>query len=191
MVVIFGWEPARRRISARRRRSPVRTATTTSSCITSGPRSGSASTSSRWSRTELTSTLCPICRHGLQLKPGQQHAVNEMRASTSRFRRRALEPGPLPVAGRAVLGGVRRCSSGQQVLWPAPRFPPPASAAAEPPGAVLRSRSSSGPGRSWTRTGADRRGSSRRRSDACRRRGECLGGAPVGRRRRRGRAASR
>jgi hypothetical protein len=74
---------------------------------------------------------CPICRHGLQLKPGQQPAVNEMRASTSLFRRRALNQAFYQSRVEQFWAAFGVAPSGQQVLRPAPTIPPPASVAAE------------------------------------------------------------
>ncbi len=75
---------------------------------------------------------CPICRHGLPLKPGHQGAVNEMRASTSLFRRGALNQAFYQSRVEQFWATFGVAPSGQQVLHPAPTIPSPASATAGP-----------------------------------------------------------
>ena len=55
---------------------------------------------------------CPICRHGLQIHPGQQTAVARMHATTNAFRTRAMTLEAYQPSGRAVLAGARGRSIG-------------------------------------------------------------------------------
>jgi hypothetical protein len=68
---------------------------------------------------------CPTCRQGLQLRPEQRSAVEQMQATTSSFRRGKF---PAEAYGQRVEQFWRTLGvapSGQQVVRPAPTAPPP------------------------------------------------------------------
>ena len=72
---------------------------------------------------------CPICRHGLQVRPEQRGEVQGMQATTAQFRRGAY---PADAYGTRVehfwrVLGVG--TMGEQVVHPSPSIPPPRSAA--------------------------------------------------------------
>ncbi len=76
---------------------------------------------------------CPICRHGLQLAPGQRQAADQMRAATSMFRRGAVPQDYYLATVEAFWAKLGVAPSGQQVLRPAPTVPPPLSGEAAAP----------------------------------------------------------
>lgn len=75
---------------------------------------------------------CPICRHGLQLAPGQRPSVDKMRAATSSFRRGAIPQDYYLSTVQRFWAALGVAPSGQQVLHPAPTVPPPAPGVAGP-----------------------------------------------------------
>ena len=75
---------------------------------------------------------CPVCRNGLQLKPENQAAVNQMRASTSQLRAGALDEASYRARVERFWATLGVAPSGQQVLHPAPTMPPPVAAAGGP-----------------------------------------------------------
>ena len=86
---------------------------------------------------------CPICRHGLQVRPDQRPAINEMRAATSVFRRGAYQQDAYRAKAETFWRTLGVASTGAQAAAPAlpaavppqrpapaqqPGFPPPAAA---------------------------------------------------------------
>ena len=80
---------------------------------------------------------CPICRSGLQLRPENRPAVEQMRATTSQFRRGALPQDPYQARVERFWRTLGVGPSGKQVVRPAPTIPSPATVAAQPANAVV------------------------------------------------------
>ena len=78
----------------------------------------------------------PICRSGLQLRPENRPAVEQMRAATSQFRRRALPQDSYHAQVERFWRTLGVGPSGRQVVRPAPTIPSPATVAAQPATAV-------------------------------------------------------
>ncbi len=92
---------------------------------------------------------CPICRHGLQVRPDQRPAINEMRAATSVFRRGAYQQDAYRAKAETFWRTLGVASTGARAAAPplpaatAPQRPAPARqpgvlppAAALPPATV-------------------------------------------------------
>jgi uncharacterized protein YbaR (Trm112 family) len=75
-----------------------------------------------------TYLACPICRHGLQVRPEQMGKVDRMRAATSRFRKGGLaEPAYRTAVDRFWTSLGRAHEAGAPVLRAAPSIPPHAA----------------------------------------------------------------
>jgi hypothetical protein len=79
---------------------------------------------------------CPICKMALPLTDAQLGAVERMRNSTQRFRRRMDSEAAYRVAVERFWGSIGRAPSGSQIFQAAPSIPPPAALAATPPAAT-------------------------------------------------------
>ena len=75
---------------------------------------------------------CPICRSGLQLRPENRHAVEEMRALTSMIRRGAIDPGIYRSKVEQFWRRLGVDPAGTQRIHPATTVPSPATVAAQP-----------------------------------------------------------
>jgi uncharacterized protein YbaR (Trm112 family) len=75
---------------------------------------------------------CPICRHGLGLRPEHRAAVDSMRASTSLMRRGALRQDFYRSKVEQFWRALGVAPSGQQVVHPAPTVPPSRATAVRP-----------------------------------------------------------
>lgn len=63
---------------------------------------------------------CPICRHGLQIRPEQRASVDEMRALTASLRRGAVRQADYKVSVERFLAGLGTAPSGQQAMHAPP-----------------------------------------------------------------------
>ena len=79
---------------------------------------------------------CPICRSGLQLRPENRPAVEQMRATTVQFRRRALPQDHYQARVEQFWRTLGVGPSGHQVVHAAPTIPSPATVAAQPANAL-------------------------------------------------------
>ena len=75
---------------------------------------------------------CPICRHGLQIEPGNHEAVERMKSATRVFRSGALSTGLYQSQVEAFWLRLGVAPSGQQVVQPATTMPAPAAAPSAP-----------------------------------------------------------
>jgi uncharacterized protein YbaR (Trm112 family) len=66
---------------------------------------------------------CPICRHGLQLRPENRPAVDRMRAATSLMRKGALRQDYYQTQVEIFWRMIGVAPSGEQVLHPTPTVP--------------------------------------------------------------------
>ena len=73
---------------------------------------------------------CPICRHGLQLRPENRAAVDQMRAATAVFRRGALSQDYYRSKVEAFWATLGVAPSGKQLVHPSPTVPPAGTTAA-------------------------------------------------------------
>ncbi len=80
---------------------------------------------------------CPICRSGLQLRPENRPAVEQMRGVTLQFRRRTLPEDRYQAHVERFWRTLGVGPSGTQVVRPAPTIPSPATVAAQPAHAVI------------------------------------------------------
>jgi len=67
---------------------------------------------------------CPICRHGLQLRPEHQAALKSMRYATTAYRRGGLAEAAYRASVERFWAALGMAPSGQQVLKPATTIPP-------------------------------------------------------------------
>ena len=68
--------------------------------------------------------VCPICRQGLQIQPGNRTAVDEMRAATTLYRRGGLTEDFYRTKVEVFWRTMGVAPSGQQVVQPARTIPP-------------------------------------------------------------------
>lgn len=70
---------------------------------------------------------CPICQHAMQIPPGQQSRINNMRAATSSFRQGHVPESYYRQTVEAFWAAIGVNPSGQQVLRGPADVPPPPS----------------------------------------------------------------
>ena len=75
---------------------------------------------------------CPICRHGLQLRPENRPAVDQMRAATAAFRKGGIGEDFYRPRVERFWGTLGVAPSGTQVVHPAPTVPPARTVPAAP-----------------------------------------------------------
>jgi len=75
---------------------------------------------------------CPICRHGMQLRPEHQAALKSMRSATTLYRRGGLAETAYRASVDRFWAVLGMAPSGQQVLQPAATIPPPATPESSP-----------------------------------------------------------
>jgi hypothetical protein len=63
---------------------------------------------------------CPVCKHGLPVRPEQRPAIDTMRAHTASYRRGALSKGAYDTILQRFWAKFGVAPSGEQVLRPAP-----------------------------------------------------------------------
>jgi hypothetical protein len=63
---------------------------------------------------------CPVCQHGLPVRPDQRPAIDTMRAHTASYRRGALSKGAYETILERFWAKFGVAPSGEQVLRPAP-----------------------------------------------------------------------
>jgi uncharacterized protein YbaR (Trm112 family) len=80
---------------------------------------------------------CPICRHGLQLRPENRPAVDRMRAATSLMRKGSLREDYYQSQVEIFWRMVGVAPSGEQVLRPPPAMPQAGPAGPPPPAPAL------------------------------------------------------